>query len=220
MGSDDGEDNEKPVHEVVFNYDFEIAKYPVTFEEYDLFCEDTGKRKPDDKGWGRGKRPVINVSWRDAKEYCKWLSEKTGENYRLPTEAEWEYSCRAGTITKWSFGDDAKELEKYAWYSKNSEGKTHPVGEKLPNPWGLYDMHGNVWEWCEDDWVDNYEKTPRDGRAYVNEKSGGKVLRSGSWNVIAVSTRSAFRYRVIPVIHISNGGFRLLRTLPSDLGDF
>ena len=223
MGSNDGDDDEKPVYEVVFNYDFEIAKYPVTFEEYDLFCEDTGKEKPDDRGWGRGKRPVINVSWYDAKEYCKWLSKKTGEEYRLPTEAEWEYSCKAGTKTKWSFlkesdkhkGDDESELKKYAWYDKNSGGTTHEVGEKLPNPWGLYDMHGNVWEWCEDDWVDSYEKTPRDGKAHIDRKAEDKVLRGGSWVSDANFSRSSIRIRSNPTDRLSDMGFRLLRTLPS-----
>ncbi|HHD73096.1 MAG TPA: hypothetical protein ENL02_04250, partial [Epsilonproteobacteria bacterium] len=189
MGSDDGRDNEKPVHTVTFNYDFEIAPYLVTFEEYDLFCEDTDRIKPHDVGWGRGRRPVINVSWHDAKAYCDWLSDKTRETYRLPTEAEWEYACRAGTAEKWSFGDDEKELDKYAWYDKNAYDKgekhpdygTHPVGTKDPNPWGLYDMHGNVWEWCEDDFVDNYKETPIDGSAYHNQKEGEKVLRGGSW---------------------------------------
>jgi formylglycine-generating enzyme required for sulfatase activity/Zn finger protein HypA/HybF involved in hydrogenase expression len=227
MGSKDGDSDEKPVHEVIFNYDFEIAKYPVTFEEYDLFCEDTGKEKPDDNGWGRGKRPVINVSWHDAKEYCKWLSEKTGENYRLPTEAEWEYACRAGTTTKWSFGDDEKELENYAWYDKNNydlgvnhpDYGTHPVGEKLPNPWGLYDMHGNVWEWCEDDYVDSYDKTPRDGKAHIDNKADSKVFRGGSWDYNANFTRSTSRDGGIPSARYDNRGFRLLRTLPSDLGD-
>jgi Zn-finger protein len=204
---------------VIFNYDFEIAKYPVTFEEYDLFCEDTGKEKPDDEGWGRGNRPVINVSWHNAKVYCEWLSEKTGENYRLPTEAEWEYSCRAGTTTKWSFGDDESELEKYAWYNKNSDGKTHEVGQKPPNPWGLYDMHGNVWEWCEDDYVDSYEKTPRDGKAFMNNKGGNKVLRGASWGNDGRDTRSAYRSGYHPAEWSHFAGFRLLRTLPSDLGD-
>ncbi len=225
MGSDDGDDDEKPIHEVVINYDFEIAKYPVTFEEYDLFCEDTGKKKPDDRGWGRGKRPVINVSWHDAKAYCEWLNKKLGLDeetgyYRLPTEAEWEYSCRAGTTKKWSFGDDEEELTKYAWYDKNSNSKTHPVGEKLPNPWGLYDMHGNVWEWCEDDNVDNYHDTPRDGTAHVDEKADYKVLRGGSWFIGAYHTRSSDRDRNLSGDRYFYSGFRLLRTLPSDLGDF
>ncbi len=216
MGSDDGYDDEKPVHEVIINYDFEIAKYPVTFEEYDLFCEDTGREKPDDEGWGRGRRPVINVSWHDAKAYCKWLSEKTGETYRLPTEAEWEYVCRAGTTTKWSFGDDEEELEKYAWYDKNSGDKTHPAGRKLPNPWGLYDMHGNVWEWCEDWYIDNYKETTIDGSANKKGEQEYKALRGGSWISSANSSRSADRYRDYPDNRDHIFGFRLLRTLPSD----
>jgi len=211
--------NEKPIHEVVINYDFEISKYPVTFEEYDLFCEDTGKKKPDDIGWGRGRRPVINVSWEEAKEYCKWLNKKLGLGektgyYRLPTEAEWEYSCRADTTTKWSFGDDEKELDKYAWYNNdNSDSKTHPVGKKEPNPWGLYDMHGNVWEYCEDDYVDNYNDTPRDGTAHVDKKADYKVLRGGSWVNYAYYARSSSRMENFPDYRNFFMGFRLLRVI-------
>ncbi len=193
--------------------DFEIGKYQVTFGEYDLFCEDTKKELIDDNKW-RGRQPVINVNWHDAVAYCEWLSQKSGQNYRLPTETEWEYACRAGTDTKWSFGDDENELEKYAWYDKNSDNKTHPVGEKLPNPWGLYDMHGNVWEWCEDDWSENYNETPRDGSAYRDKKSERKVIRGGSWFNFANRSRSSIRYRFDPANRDNDWGFRLLRTLP------
>jgi len=214
MGSNDGDDDEKPIHTITFDYDFEIAKTPVTFEEYDLYCEDTKTKKPSDEGWGRGKRPVINVNWHDAVAYCAWLSEKTGKEYRLPTEAEWEYACRAGTKTKWSFGDDESELEHYAWYDKNSDKKTHEVATKKENPWGLFDMHGNVREWCQDDWVDNYNDTPKDGKKYENNSSGSKVLRGGSWNYIAGDSRSAIRYWDDPTFRSYYNGFRLLRTLP------
>ncbi len=212
MGSNE-RDDEKPVHKVTINYDFEIAQYPVTFEEYDLYCEVQKIDKPDDEAWGRGKRPVINVSWNDAQAYIKWLNEQTGENYRLPTEAEWEYSARAGTTTKWSFGDDEKELEKYAWYNSNDGKRTKEVGTKDSNPWGLHDMHGNVWEWCQDDWVDSYEKTPRDGKAYEDTSLDRKVLRGGSWFNVDSYTRSSNRDRLIPTVSIDNVGFRLLRTL-------
>jgi formylglycine-generating enzyme required for sulfatase activity len=180
--------------------DFEISKYQVTFDEYDLYCEEMKKEKPVDRGWGRGRRPVINVSWNDAVAYCEWISKKTGQKYKLPTEAEWEYACKKDTTSKWSFGDDEKELEKYAWYSKNSGNKTHPVGELEPNPWGLYDMHGNVWEWCED-WYDSDKKY--------------KVLRGGSWFNSANRARSSYRPWDDPTVSVDSAGFRLLRTLPS-----
>ena len=214
MGSKDGYDDEKPVHTITFDYDFAIAKYPVTFAEYYLYCEDTGVKKPDDRGWGRGNRPVINVSWQDAKAYCDWLSKKSGKKYRLPTEAEWEYACRAKTTTKWSFGGDESKLKEYAWYNKNSNSKTHEVGLKKPNDWGLYDMHGNVWEWCEDDWEDNYNSTPRDGSAHKNKKRGSKVLRGGSWVIDADYSRSAYRDDWVGDYRNGYVGFRLLRTLP------
>jgi len=239
MGSKNGRDNEKPVHEVIINYDFEIAKYPVTVGEFRLFIEDTNYKTEAQKGdgayvwdgkdWNKKKdaywdnpyfeqtdeHPVVCVNWNDAKEYCIWLSEKTGENYRLPTEAEWEYAARAGTATKWSFGDDEKELKEYAWYDENSGNKTHPVGDRKPNPWGLYDMHGNVWEWCEDDYVDNYKNTSKDGSANQDYKEDKKVLRGGSWSSSAGVTRSAARSGGFPVFRINIVGFRLLRTLPS-----
>jgi formylglycine-generating enzyme required for sulfatase activity len=121
---------------------FYLSKTLVTFSQYDIFCEETNRDKPDDRGWGRGNRPVINVSWDDANDFCKWLSGKIGENVHLPTEAQWEYACRAGTT-----GDRYGKLDEIAWYRKNSNRKTQPVAQKKPNAYGLYDMLGNVWEW-------------------------------------------------------------------------
>jgi len=174
MGSEKGEVHEKPVHKVYLDA-FYIDKYEVTFARYDAFCDATGRTKPSDKGWGRGSRPAINVSWNDSKAYCEW----TGK--RLPTEAEWERACRAGTATAYSFGDTPGFLGNYAWNSANSGKMTHPVGEKSPNAFGLYDVHGNVWEWCAD-WYDKkyYEVSP------LNNPQGpasGKyrTLRGGSW---------------------------------------
>jgi formylglycine-generating enzyme required for sulfatase activity/putative intracellular protease/amidase len=155
MGHDDSHyDDEKPAHPVRVSA-FSIGQYPVTFEEYDRFCAATGRDKPSDEGWGRGRRPVIQVSWDDAQAYCDWLNsrQQTG-TYRLLTEAEWEFACRAGTTTRWCCGDDDGALDDHAWYTKNSDGKTHPVGEKRPNAWKLHDMHGNVWEWCADWFVE------------------------------------------------------------------
>jgi formylglycine-generating enzyme required for sulfatase activity len=181
MGSNES-DYEKPIHEVMINYEVAVGQYQVTFAEYDKFCDATGRDKPKDEGWGRGKRPVINVNWNDAKAYCDWLSEQTGKKYRLLSEAEWEYACRAGSTGKYCFGDYVNQLGNYGWYDKNSGSQTHPVGEKKANKFGLYDMHGNVWEWCEDVWHENYDGAPVDGSARM---AGGnqrlRLLRGGSW---------------------------------------
>jgi formylglycine-generating enzyme required for sulfatase activity len=239
MGSNERED-EKPLHEVTLNYDFEIAQTPVTVGEFRTFVEDSGYVTEAEKGdgayvwddekseWGQKKdanwqnpyfeqsddHPVVCVSWNDAQAYIKWLNEKTEENYRLPTEAEWEFSCRAGTTTKWHFGNNESELEKYAWYGRNGGDGTKPVATKEPNQWGLYDMHGNVWEWCLDDYVNNYKDTPRDGSANEKREVRSKVLRGGSWYFNALSTRSAYRFGYFPGYRNFIRGFRLLRTLP------
>ncbi len=208
-----GKKDERPVHEVKLD-SFAIGRYPVTFAEYDLFCEATGRKKPKDKGWGRGEQPVINVSWKDAQEYCKWLSRETGNGYRLPTEAEWEYACRAGSESAYCFGNDEKLLGEYAWYDKNSKNKTHPVGEKKPNAWGLHDMHGNVWEWCQD-WYDNeyYAECQKQGvmrNPQGPAKGAGRVLRGGSYFLSPVGCRSVDRHRYDPEVRRGFIGFRLV----------
>ena len=127
-------------------------------------------------------RPVESVSWKDVQEFVKKLNEKEGtDKYRLPSEAEWEYACRAGTQTRYSFGDDESKLNEYAWYDKNSGSETHPVGQKKPNPWGLYDMHGNVWEWVQDRWHGDYNGAPSDGSAWEDGSGSDRVDRGGSW---------------------------------------
>ncbi|HHS92137.1 MAG TPA: hypothetical protein ENK82_02205, partial [Campylobacterales bacterium] len=179
-------------------YPYKMNPYQTTFEEYDKYCEATGKPKPKDERWGRGKRPVINVSWEDATAYAKWLSKEENKEYRLPTEDEWYLACNVGAKTKWNFGDDVSKLKEYAWYDDNSDANPHPVGEKKPNELGLYDMHGNVWEWCED-WDDKKE---------------AKVLCGASWINVSLHSASAYRFCVYPTVRGSNVGFRLLRTLP------
>ena len=222
MGSDEYDD-EKPIHKVTIDYDFELGKYPVTIAEYMHFAKVNEEYLPEWKkelgGYAKmnltDNAPIIGVSWYDAVAFCDWLNEQQKEYvYRLPTETEWEYACRAGTTTKWSFGDEEYKLEKYAWYEKNSDGSTHEVGKRKENDFKLYDMHGNVWEWCQDDYVDNYKNTPRDGKPYIDKSAKSKILRGGSWSYDSGYTRSADRYWDFPSNRSYDVGFRLLRTLP------
>ena len=182
--------NEMPQHRVNLQ-EFYLGKYPVTQEQYQAIMGNNPSKFKDNP-----KNPVENVNWNDAQEFCQKLNDKTKKNYRLPTEAEWEYVCRAGTQTRYYFGDDEKLLGEYAWYKENSGLKTHPVGQKKPNNWGLYDMSGNVWEWCEDGWHENYENAPTDGTAWNENHSvtNIRVLRGGSWDAYPRNCRSASRY--------------------------
>lgn len=177
------------------------------------YSRSTGRKLPNDEGWGRGRQPVIDVSWEDARDYAAWLSEQTGKDYRLPTEAEWEYAARAGTETPWYWGSDEKIAGDFAWTFDNSERHAHPVGEKRRNDFGLYDMAGNVYEWVEDCWHDNYEDAPKDGRAWLKENDGEcgqRVLRGGSWFNDPDYLRSASRFGRDPDFRDNDLGFRLV----------
>jgi formylglycine-generating enzyme required for sulfatase activity len=192
-------DDEKPQHEVVVPR-FYIGKYQVTQKQWQVVM---GKNPSRFKSEGL---PVENISWNDAKEFCKKLSEITKREYRLPSEAEWEYACRAGTT-----GDYAGKLADMAWYAKNLGDNAHPVGKKKPNAFGLYDMHGNVWEWCEDVWHENYLDAPQDGSAWIEGGNNDRrVARGGSWNGNAHSCRSAFRINFDPVGCGGNLGLRIV----------
>ena len=150
------------------------------------------------------------MSWNDAVEFCRKLSAQEGEEYRLPTEAEWEYACRAGTTTAYSFGDDVSLLGEYAWHRGNMVNATHTVGEKLPNPWGLYDMHGNVWEWCQDWAAYGSENELIDPTGPASGER--RVLRGGSFDLLPMIVRSANRDNNRPVGRTSSAGFRVART--------
>jgi len=223
MGSPEDEegrdDDEGPRHEVTMPERLAVGRYPVTFWEWDFAATDGGidGYRPEDRGWGRDRRPVINVSWENAQAYLDWLGRKTGHDYRLLSEAEWEYCCRAGSETRYSFGEDDASLGDYAWYRSNSDNKTHPVGEKQPNAWGLYDLHGNVWEWCEDVWHESYKDKPAElsetGRAWTTGGGGARVLRGGSWGSFPLRLRSADRVRYTPDGRDYVIGFRVARTL-------
>ncbi|MEO0583622.1 MAG: formylglycine-generating enzyme family protein, partial [Bacteroidota bacterium] len=210
MGSDEGRDNERPIHEVTLS-DFYLAETEVTFAQYDYFCEATGRMKPNDAGWGRDNRPVINVSWEDAQAYCQWVSDQTGLKYRLPTEAEWEYAAGGGVSNRTIYAgtNRTRKLDDFAWHRDNSNSTTHPVGLKKPNALGLYDMSGNVYEWCQD-WYINYPSSAQTNP--TGPFSGSyKVVRGGSWLSLGDLCRVAYRYDVPPLDDLSFVGFRVCR---------
>ena len=197
---------EGPVRIVTIKDPFYIGAYLVTQGEWEKIV----KHNPSCfKGEGL---PVENVSWNDVQGYIKWLNENNGTHkYRLPSEAEWEYAARAGTTTRFPFGDDESVLENYAWYSRNSDSRTHSGGMKRPNKWGIYDMIGNVWEWVQDEIHMSYKGAPTDGRAWENENSKSRVVRGGSWNFPAEDCRSASRSYDSQSSHHGYLGFRLVR---------
>ena len=230
-------DDEQPVHTVRVR-DFYLGKYEVSVREFAQFINETGyKTDAEREGWSYWRdgdswkkkngiywkhdvkgnlrpsseynHPVIHVSWNDATEYCKWLSKKTGKNFRLPTEAEWEYAASGSNKSRGYTYAGSNDLDEVAWYEFNSGSKTHPVGQKEPNELGLYDMSGNVWEWCND-WYDPdyYKNSP--GNNPKGPSSGSyRVLRGGSWNIIPQFCRVANRLRYYPSNRNSGFGFRL-----------
>ena len=216
--------NEDPQREVTLA-PFGLMVNEVTFAEYDRFAGTTGRKLPDDEGWGRGRRPVIHVGWDDAAAYAEWLSEQTGERYFLPSEAQWEYAARAGTTTPFAFGDCLNTDQ--ANYDGNDDyngcgAETGVYREKTvsvdalaaTNAYGLRHMHGNVWEWVKDCWHDNYWGAPIDGEAWEKARGGDctrRVLRGGGWGSRPRDLRSAFRYKRIATDTFNFAGFRLAK---------
>jgi formylglycine-generating enzyme required for sulfatase activity len=215
MGSPPNEPNrdtdENPQRVVTFARPFAVGKYAVTFAEWDACVADGGcnNYQPSDEGWGRGKQPVVNVNWSDAKTYLAWLSRKTGKTYRLLSESEREYVTRAGTKTPYWTG--ASITEQQANFSAK---RPVPVDQYQPNPWGLYQVHGNIWEWVEDCWNDNYNGAPTDGSPWLNGSCGERVYRGGSWVSRPVLLRSALRDKHPIVDRLNKTGFRVARSLP------
>jgi formylglycine-generating enzyme required for sulfatase activity len=193
----------------------------VTFDDYDRYCAAAGATEPK-ADWGRGKMPLTNVSCDDAQAYCAWLSGQNGHAYRLPSEAEWEYACRAGTSTPFHFGarisTDQANFDGNTTYNGSAKGtyrkKTTSVGSFPANSFGLYDMHGNVWEWCQDAWHDNYRGAPEDGSVWEGQDDVSRVLRGGSWGRDPRHCRAASRGRLAPGARINNFGFRLYCSSP------
>lgn len=206
------EKDQELVQTVLIRKSFAIGRYEVTFEEYDEFARATGRQVPNDMGWGRGRRPVIYVSWEDAGAYATWLSEQTGKRYRLPTEAEWEYAARGGERgERWAGTSEEMNLREYAWYDKNSGMQTHPVGEKKPNGFGLYDMNGNVWEWTSS-LHEPYPYHVDDGRESPETK-GQRVVRGGFWDDRSWDIRASLRGWLNPDLRCDLVGFRLAQDL-------
>ncbi|MFT8243903.1 formylglycine-generating enzyme family protein [Roseomonas sp. BN140053] len=219
MGSPDEEpgheDNEYPLREVCIARPFALGRFPVTFAEWDRFAAATGAPRPPDQGWGRGDRPVVNLSWDDAQGFAAWLRAETGRAYRLPSEAEWEYAARAGTETPWHWGEtvgpgDANCLvDGSAWGGRG----TTPVGQFPPNGFGLHDMLGNVWEWVEDCWNEFFLGAPCDGTAWTRGDCGRRVLRGGSWQDVPRQIRAAARNRNGAGFRCNDYGLRIARDL-------
>jgi formylglycine-generating enzyme required for sulfatase activity len=218
MGGMDGRDdveggcasNERPTRPL-YVAAFELGKYPVTFDEFDAFCHATNTLMPDDMGWGRGARPVINVNWEDAQAYCAWLCQIDGCGYRLPSEAEWEYAARAGSNAAYASG---MSIDQRNANHNMQFGMTTPVWRYPANPFGIHDMSGNVWEWVQDCWHDSYHNAPTDSRAWEDGTNGHeRVLRGGAWNDRPRYLRAAYRVKDYISGRQIFRGFRVARSL-------
>lgn len=181
---------EVPVHKAFIGKEFFVSRFPVTQEQFRA----VEPRNPSVFRHAE-KLPVENVNWFEARQFCRNLGELAGRSIRLPTETEWEYVCRAGSTTEFFFGDDETKLSDYAWFESNSREQTSPVGLKKPNAWGVFDMAGNVWEWCEDHWKGDYGDFPADGSAYIrgDDRQPRRAVRGGSWAMDAFRLRSSYR---------------------------
>ena len=230
MGSSEGSDDESPVHKVWVS-PFWMDRYEVVQEQFKKF------QFPDPSHFKNPKNPLDQINWTDATMYCNerslaeglepcydeetWDCNFAANGYRLPTEAEWEYACRAGTDSQYSFGRAIQKLKAHAWFADNSSGKTHPVGLKQPNPWGLYDMHGNVSEWCSDFYVEDYYKQSSERDPRGPAKGQERVLRGGAWNSTADSCRSTYRTSdpsINDTCLASDAiGFRCVRNAPNNV---
>ena len=206
--------SELPAHDVTFRAPFAMSRHEVTFIDYDRFARVTGRDLPDDFGWRRGDRPVINVTWADADAYAAWLSQETGRAYRLPSEAEWEYAARGGLDDAYGWGDSIIGEANCGDCTRTGGRRTMPTGSYRANAWGLHDMHGNVWEWVRDCWNNSHDGAQADGSARLAGDCEQRVLRGGSWFEDATFSRAATRLRGRPESRANIVGFRVVANLP------
>ncbi|MFM7149779.1 MAG: formylglycine-generating enzyme family protein, partial [Gemmataceae bacterium] len=209
---------EKPTCTIRFSAPFAMAKYEVTQELWGLVMGKNPSR------WRGPRNSAEMLSWNEAKTFCERATRMLRERklldadqvIRLPSESEWEYACRAGSTTDYCFGDSARDLGAFAWFIGNSKGEDPPVGRKKPNSWGLYDMHGYIWEWCEDAWQSDLKDIPADGKARLDAKNPDRVMRGGSWADPADQARSAFRGKAARDSRNDRIGFRCVKAMKED----
>lgn len=206
-----GFQNEKPAHPVQLKA-FRLGKYEVTFDQYDAYAQATGKPLPADNGWGRGNRPVINVSWDDAQGFIAWLNQVSGLKFRLPSETEWEYAARAGTTTDYPWGN---EYDPAQANGDRKVGKTTAVGSYPANAFGFFDMVGNVWEWTADCYNNSYDGAPNDGSAWTAGDCTHHVARGGAWINAPMGLRISPRHKSIATDRAFVLGFRLAQDFRS-----
>lgn len=230
-GEDGREDDEAPARTVTFTQPFALGKYEVTFDEWGACVTDNACKQVSDEGWGRGRRPVINIDFAQANAYVKWLSAKTGKTYALPSEAQWEYAARAGTNQETYWGKDKARSCEHAnifdpltraklafdWVAFPCDDKfaeTAPVGSFATNAFGLHDMLGNVWEWVADCYRPGYKGAPTDGSAVTADTCMKQLSRGGSWNIFPAWVRAGYRYGLQGGLRANNLGFRVMRVMP------
>lgn len=213
MGDETGDGNpdERPVHEVRVPA-FSMSRYEISFDEWDACARAGACADIWDQDWGRSRQPLINVSWNEAQAYVRWLSRKTGRSYRLPSEAEWEYAARAGGTAQYPWGAEVVPGLAICWSHCGTDAdQPAPVGSTRPNAFGLYDMHGNVWEWVEDCSNPDYGGAPRDGSAWEEGDCGSRMARGGGWRNFSSDMRSAIRFALPPNIQYTVLGLRIVR---------
>lgn len=233
-----GAASDAPAHPVKLTQPYYLGATEITNAQFRQFVEETQHQTDAERSggfgmtggsWGksdtyfwnrlgdlpvRDQAPVVNISWNDAVAFCKWLSKKTGDTYRLPTEAEWEYACRAGSNGPWFFGDRMDDLENYAWFLNNSEGRVFPAKQKLPNPFGLYDLYGNEWEWCQDFFAENYYTQSPSENPIGPDQGRERVQRGGGFQQGGDQLNSYVRGHGAPNSP-SRGAFRIVREVKS-----